>query len=411
MKKLVKSIAAVGAAIIAAGTLAACGGGKSSANGITITVWEDGENIEMLEKLAEQFISDYSRDYSKGVKITINFEEQSERSAVEQMGLHGSSGNGADIFAFVNDTLGTAVETGVIAPNMFAETYENTHTKEAVIASSINNTVYGYPITSESMTIMYDKSKLSETQVQTLAGISQSGQKIAWQLVDDAYYGSGILSDAVIYGADGTDKSVMTVGTQSATNFNNVVTKYASAIVANQKPENAVSLLQSGDIAGIITTPFLLDAVQNQLGDNFAIAKLPSIDGVEQTPFAGYKMYGVSSYSQNPYVAHAFAKYLTGQDAQTYRFTTKQLIPTQTQALEDAEGLINKYQSKYATAKVFKDSLALSRSMPSILEMGNYWAPMQDAFAEIWNRGTNSTAETALATLRSGFEKVLSNQN
>lgn len=406
MKKSLKIAAVVASCAALASGLAACGGGGSSSGKIKLTVWEDGTNIEMLEEVADTFIADYARAYPTAPKIEIVFEAQSERSAVEQIGLHAPSGNGADIFAFVNDTLGTAVNGGLIAENQYAAEYEQTMTAEAVAASTINDVMYGYAYTAESMTIMYDSTKISSTQIQSLAGIKESGQKIAWQLSEDAYYGFGILTDAVLYDG-GTDPTKLSVGQQSITNFVNVMTKYSSNIVATQKPENAVSLLQSGEIAGIISSPFVLDAVKTQLGNKFAISKLPNIDGVEQTPFSGYKMYGVSSYTTQPYLAHAFARYLVSNEVQTLRFNTKDLIPVNKASYDTALTKINADTTKYAAAKAYTDSLVNSVTMPSILQMGNYWAPMQDAYTSIWNKGSAATEADVKTALETNIAAVL----
>lgn len=405
MKKFAKIAAVLASCAMMTTGLAACGGGSGGTSTITLTVWEDGDNIDMLQEVADNFVADYLADYSAATRIEIKLEAQSEKSAVEQIGLHGPSGNGADIYAFVNDTLGTAVGNGLIAKNQYSVEYKTTMTEAAVAASTINNVMYGYPYTAESMTIMYDSTKITAEQVKTLAGIQQSGQKIAWQLSEDAYYGFGILTDINLYGG-GTDPKKLTVGEQSITNFVNVM-KYSDSIVATQKPENAVSLLETGEIAGIISSPFVASAVREQLGNNFAIAKLPSIDGVEQKPFSGYKMYGVSSYSKNPYLAHAFCKYLVSNEVQNMRFNVKELVPVDKAAYATAIEKIGKDETKYAAAKAFTDSLTNSVTMPSIMQMANYWAPMQDAYTAIWNKRATVTSEEVKQYLETNIAAVL----
>lgn len=381
------------------------GGGSGTGDQvITLTVWEDESNIEMLKTLADEFSSYYTQMYPFAPKVKIEFIPQTEQSAVEKMVTDAPAGNGPDIFAFVHDTLGTAVANGVIAENAYGEVIRATHTEAAVNAFTLDGVVYGFPITAESVTVMYDKSKVTAEELSSLENLKASGKKIAWSFSadnGDGYYPFGLMSDVNLFGADGTDATSLNLATDKAVkNLAAVVRDYKDVIV-DAEPNTGFSLLKNGDVVGVVTSPYLWSSMQNDLGDNAAVAVLPTLNGEAQRPFSGYKGYGVSKYSKNPSVAQEFCNFLVNEENQYYRFVKKGYLPT----IEGSERL-DQAVADSATAAVFQASLDNSVTMPNILKMGSYWAPMQDAMTEIWNL-TEATEDAVRQSLQKATTTIL----
>ena len=99
--------------LIAGAALVACGGGTSTETKVTLTLWEDDTNIEMLGVIAEEFSAWYAAEYPLAPRVEVNFIPESEGKSISNLILDGPSGNGPDIVAFVHDTLGTAVKNGL----------------------------------------------------------------------------------------------------------------------------------------------------------------------------------------------------------------------------------------------------------------------------------------------------------
>lgn len=386
--------------VIVLGLFAVSGCTKESTNSsdkITITIWEDESNEQVVKTLCEYFLADYYQKYPLAPKIEIKIIAQAEASAVEGLQTAGPAGNGPDIFAFVHDTLGTAVNAGLIAENINAEKLETIQSQDALDAFTFEGVLYGYPITAESLTVMYDKSKITAEELSSFDSIKNANKKLAWTVsnTNSGYYPFGLFTDSVLFGEDGTSKDIIDLDTTKTVDNLYSFYKDYSGVIENATVNEGFSLLQTGEVAGIISSPYLWADVKNALGENAAIAVLPSINGENQRPFSGYKGYGVNRYSKNPTIAHMLADYLSGEEAQYLRLVEKEYLPT------ISSDRIDNYISKSQSLQVFKQSLNNSITMPNILKMGSYWSPMQDVMTELWNTRANITKDIIREKLQS----------
>lgn len=371
-----------------ASLLIGCNSGSNKNEKVTITIWEDETNIAVLETLLEEFSSDYVSKYPSAQKIDFKIIPHTEGSAISDMQLDGPSGNGADIFAFVHNTLGTAVQWNLIAENPFAETLALHHSDEAIQAFSNNKVMYGYPINSESLTVMYDKSKVDIETLSSMENLKVANKKIAWDVTtkSGAYYTFGLMNDANLFGSSGQDATSLNLATTNTiNNYYSLVKDYKNNI-ANADPDTGLSLLTRGDVVGFISSPYLWSSLKQNIGNNAAITVLPSINEQAQRPFSGYKGYGVSTFSKQPALSHMFANFLISEDAQYYRYRQLGYLPT----INDSSR-INESVEGNEISLVYKTSLSNSITMPNIAKMGDFWAPMQDAVSQIWNLSSPTT--------------------
>ncbi|MCX5774861.1 MAG: extracellular solute-binding protein, partial [Firmicutes bacterium] len=359
----------------------------------------------MLSVVAEEFSAWYAEAYPLAPKVEVTFVPESEGKSVSNLILDGPSGNGPDIIAFVHDTLGTAVNNGLLDPVPYASEITSKNTPESVSAFTFDDVLYAYPYVAESITVMYDSSKLQASDLTSFATLLASGQKMALATTGDgsAYYTFGLFSDAILFGADGTNSTDLNLATeQSVANVYSFLHNYSAAIT-DTDPDTALSLLGTGEVAAVVTSPYLWSSVKTNLGAHAALATLPMIDGVDQRPFSGFKGYGVSKYSKNPTIAHLFAHYLTTEDSQYYRFHEKGYLPTYV-----GSSRIDTAIASDPEASVFKASLEKSLAMPNILAMADYWSPMQDACTQLWNEKDMITPTEVQTILESATTTILS---
>lgn len=387
------------------GLLLACGNSQTSSSKITLTIWEDDTNIEMLTTVAEEFSAWYATAYPLAPKVEVTFVPESEGKSISNLILDGPSGNGPDIVAFVHDTLGTAVNNGLLDEVPYTAEIEANNSPESVGAFTYENALYAYPYVAESLTVMYDSTKLSSSDLVSFQSLSASGKKIALTSSGDgsAYYTFGLLNDANLFGPNGTTSTSLNLATtQAVANYYSYLHDFSGSIV-DTDPDTALALFASGEVAGVISAPYLWSSVKTNLGSNAALAVLPTINGTAERPFSGFKGYGVSKYSKNPTIAHLFARYLTSEDTQYFRFYEKGYLPTYRGSVRIDNAITASPESS-----VFKASLDQSLAMPNILAMADYWSPMQDACTELWNQkdtidanGVKTILETATATILS----------
>ncbi|MFA6624196.1 MAG: extracellular solute-binding protein [Bacilli bacterium] len=386
--------------------LGSCGNNTSS-EGITLTIWEDESNAEMIETMATEFIGNYKQTYKLADKITVKVVDQSEKSAVEKMSTVSPTGNGPDIASITHDTIPSAVKAGLIDEVYNKADIIDRDTEEAVNAVTYGGKVYGYPITAESMTLMYDKRQLTSSEVVSFDSLKTSGKKIAWDFqVDGAYYCYALNTDSVLFGDDGKDKTKVDIGTEaSCANWSTFISSYTDT-VSSMTPETSISQLSNKTIAGVISSPFLYSSVVDAIGaENVGLAVLPSLNGVSLRPFSGYKCYAVSKYSKYPALAQSLANYLTSDDSQAVRLNEKSYLPCVKEYTSDMNDIVS--NDKTGNLQVFKDSLDNSITMPNIEEMSNFWKPMNAAISELWAlKGTAVSTEAVKTKFDAVTEKL-----
>lgn len=366
--------------IVAMSLLAGCSkkGGDSS-DEITLTIYEDESNVEVVKTLADQFLADYRNEYTMAKKINIEVVKQPEKSAIEKLASGvAESGKGPDIAAVTHDTIARGVTSRIVSKAMFAEDLKVKMTADALNSVTYNGEVYGYPITAESLTIMYDSTQISAAELASWDALKDSGKKLSMQLTGDdgGYYTWGLLTDSVLFGDDGKDKDNVDIGTaKSVQNMTDFFNKYKGNII-DAAPETGLNHVVSGRVAGVVTSPFLFDSMKNALGNKLKLAKMPTINGEAMRPFSGYKAYVVSRYSKNAALAHAFCNYMTSPAANAYRLAEKGYLPAcPLDASQDIRDLIAASEE----SRVFAESLADSMVMPNLPETANLWSKMNNA--------------------------------
>lgn len=385
-------------ALTAVSLLAACGG-SGDASGITLTVWEDQSNIATLKARGDDFVAEYKRLYPGAPAVTINWVEQAEGSAMEKMVNVASTGNGPDVLAVTHDTIITGATAGVIAPISYSDYVANNMSEDAQLAVSVvsstgNKSLYGYPITAESQTIIYDSSKITATELASFEALKTSGKKLGITATNDGvgYYMSSLLTDAVLFGEDGTVSTSVNLHTTKA--LNNIASFYNdyAANFIDVSPDNALASMASKDIVGFISSPYMYAQAVETIGSSIKTAVLPTLGGEALKPFSGYKAYCVNSYSTHPSIAQDLAKFLVNADSQWTRLDAKNYYPSlaEDEFTDDIKSTIK----ESVVDQTFGASLALSRRMPSISLMANYWSPAQSTFTDFWtnNRGSMTTA-------------------
>lgn len=387
-------------AVLATSILAGCGGGENSNDEVTITLWEDDTNIPVVQELVDEYITNYKTTYPNGVKINVNIQAQQEKSAVEKMITVSETGNGPDIASVTHDTIAKGVAANLIAPASYYEAVASRMTTDAINAVEVKGTSYGYPITAESQVIVYDKTKASASDFVSMEALKDSGKKLAWVMTGDngAYYTWALYTDSVLFGENGKNDTQVNLNTnKTKANLLEFYTKYTGSII-DSSPEEAVSLVATGTegVVGLVSSPFILNSMKEALGDNMAVAKLPTLNGEELRPFSGYKAYVVSSYSKHGQIAQDLANHLTTYDAQAYRLFKLGYLPAcKLDVYQDIIDLLEMDKN----ASVFADSLDTSIVMPTTAKIADFWSPMNNIASYFWQEKTALTATNITSKL------------
>ena len=180
-------------------------GQSASGDTIKLTVWGSQEDQDMLTQMCKEFADEHpDKKYAFSLGVV------SEADAANEILKDVSAA--ADVFGFASDQIGSLVSAGAlyrITKNR--ESVEAASTENAVRAATVDGELYGYPAVSDTYFLYYDKSKLSEKDVQSLDTIMQKdipNTKTNFAMnLDDGWYQAGFFFGAgcTLFGEDGTD--------------------------------------------------------------------------------------------------------------------------------------------------------------------------------------------------------------
>lgn len=381
MKKLLAILLTVVLSVATLTCLTACDP-TNQTGGKTLTVWGPTEQQETLKTMVASF-----KEANPDLKdVTINVGVCSEGDAHANVSKDPSAA--ADVYAFANDQIVNLVRVGALAEvaGIYKDEIIANNGEGAVKAGQFDGKQYAYPYSADNGYFMYyDKSVITEEEAGSLEKIiakcEQEKKTIGWPL-DDSWYVAGWFftfggNYSVEYNEDGSEKSVVCTFNDTVNGIKAAkgMAKLASSTAfAGAGTSNDTITTGIGDTMAVaITGTWNAEAIEGKLGDNYGVAKLPTVtvDGETKqlSSFAGYKLYGVNPHSKDLATAHKLAAYLSSEEMQLLRFKNHKIGPSNTKAAANAEVQANpalaalSAQNAYAVAQT---------AVPA-----NFWDPVK----------------------------------
>ncbi len=413
MKKLLMFFVAL---VLGLGLLA-CGGdtteetttaGTTTLEQVSLVVWAS----ELDQDLMQDMIDAFEEEYADEAVFDITLGAVSEANAKDEVLTDISAA--ADVFVFADDQLNE-----LYTANALQQVVENT---DAVIAANggenagsvqaamRDGNLYAYPMTADNgYFLFYDSSVYSATDVLTLDGIlaaaATDGSQFTMQINNGWYLysffqgaGLSLTYDDVVNTCnwDSTTASVTGVEVVEA-----IIEMANNPAYVNLTDSEFVTGINDGSITAGVNGTWNASVAEAAWGENYAATKLPTyeIDGTayQMSSFAGYKLVGVNSTSDETYWAMKLAEWFTNEDNQILRFEERGLGPSNVNAAASESVMSNPaiaalaQQSAYATVQNVG---------------GNYWAPTE-TFGNNIVDGTltlTSDLQAALETMVAGIE-------
>lgn len=386
MKKKLVSVVLAGAMVasMAAGVSAAETEWPAEA---TIKVWGSQEDQEMLAGIIEEFKVDHPEAANWEITTAVVSSADAKNEVLKDPAV------AADVFEFASDQLAELQSAGAL--------YRVTLNKDAVIANNdattvaaatIDGEMYGYPNTSNSYFMYYDKSKYTEDEVKNLetmlAKELEEGVTNFSMDLDNGWYTASFFLGAgcTLFGEDGMDAAECSFNNEAGV----LAGKYILGLTQNPKVANHDDALllagfKDGTLGASVTGTWNAAAIQESLGENFGVTTMPSFtleDGTEVSfsTIANCNLYGVNAQTQHPKAAMLFAEYLASEKTQKTRFEVRNACPTNVNLVADTELL-----SASPAVLALTEQVKTSTVQPSIPQIGNFWGPMesfgQDCYA------------------------------
>ena len=361
-----------------------CRGGDDGA--IKITVWVSEADMAFARAVSEDF-----KAANPDKTYNFVFDVQGENEIATR--ILNDVENAADVFSFPNDQVPKLLN-GDALTQLGGDRLQSVIARndaDAIDAATAEidgqNGVFGFPYTDNTYFLYYDKSVLTETDVQSIDGIlakCSSTKKFAMPFADGWYtvsfYFGKDLGYEVTYG-DNLQESTITcnfnnqVGQQVTTAMWNIVKD--SRVKGDANDSKITAGFGDGSVAAAVSGIWNRTSIQTSLGDNFGVAKLPTYtfsDGttqsqVQMVSFAGYKLMGVNNYSAQKAEALAFADFYTNTQNQIKHFESRGFLPTDTTARQDA-----RVQADPCAAAITEQ---LQYSKPQKNVPSTLWKPME----------------------------------
>jgi len=346
-----------------------------------LTVWPDvdTDKLAVLEKAAAK--------YTEKTGIKVNLKPIAMNDQPETLSLDGPAGKGPDLF--YQPGIGSLVVKGLVQPIKVDQAVLDAYTPESLDALSQDGVLYGLPLVTETYALFYNKKLLPEAP-KTFADL----EKIAAERTDAKKQQYGFLFEATnFYFAwsllGGSGGYIFKQGDDGKYDINDIglnkegAVKGATLIQSwfnkGYLPKGVNSdivggLFGEGKAAAIINGPWAINDLKKKLGDDLAVAPLPTLEGgAHPTSFIGVKGYMLSKFSKHPEWASDLAAFLTNEENALDWFKQTGEVPPVKNVLSNPELTGNPLVAG------FSEQIPYGQPFPTVPELDHVWDPMANA--------------------------------
>ena len=310
----------------------------------------------------------------------------------------------ADIFGFAQDQLARMVAAGAveIVEPANAEVVKAENDAGAVAAVTMGDELYAYPLTSDNgYFLYYDKSVVTDPS--TLEGIladCEAAGKSFYMEINSGWYQTAFFFGAgctLTYESD-NDGNLTACNVDYASENGLKALKSMIALANSPAFVNGSSISNATNVAAIVDGTWDTEAAKELFGDNYAAAKLPTVDGYQMSGFGGFKMLGVKPQEDEAKLAacDALAAWLSSGDVQLARYEVLGWGPSNLAA----------QQSDAVKADVALSALAdqLQYTIPQGQYPGDYWSLATGLGDNIIGHKYDGADDDALMTALTEFQ-------
>ena len=291
---------------------------------VSLRVWVgDNADIDWINTVIANF---QAANPDKTYKIEVGVQTEGDCSKVVLTDPTAA----ADVFTFADDQFNSLYNAGALQQVVIdPEAVIAANTPGSVAAATgADGNLYAYPATADNGYFMfYNKEYFTEEDVQTLDGMmakaAEAGKKVGFPMSNAWYFYS-------FFKGAGLDMTVSEDGVTNTCNWNATDTPITGvqvveallAVTSNPGFMEAdsdpfVAGVKDGTIIAGVSGTWNANTAAEVWGDNYAATKLPTFtvngEQVQMSSFAGFKLVGVNSYSENVGDAMDFAAFMTNE--------------------------------------------------------------------------------------------------
>lgn len=353
-----------------------------------LLIWMDSERAQGLRPIVKKFTKDW------GISVTID----SPANIVNNFLLAAEACQGPDIVMWAHDKVGEWADGGLIAQVEPPREFIQKLYPRAWLAVQHGDSVWGYPLTLEAVTLIYNKKLLvgaPPTDLSQLPSINRLMQNehpgtktILWDY-KNPYYSWGILASDGGYSFEREHTNYDTGHTGLLTagaieGLSQIVTLVRSGILPlGPVSGQGLELMARGKLAMTISGPWDWPNLIAG-GIDFGIAPVPGVAGRPGHPFIGVQVAYINSSSPNRDLAKQFLEqYLVTDEGLR---AMNRIRPIGIPALVE---LYEKLARNDSRLRQLKTALDYGELMPNIPQMGRFFTALGSAL-EIATDGQTS---------------------
>jgi len=343
----------------------------------SLTMWVNDEESQL------QAYEEITAKYEAETGITVDIVPFSMLDQTEALSLDAPAGRGPDLFFQPHDRMGDIYLQGLAAELEITEEQLAGYPEGALNALSFEGNQLGIPAVVETYALFYNTELLPEAP-ETMEEL----MTFAEEFTNPAAEQYGFLMEATNFyftvpfltaqggyvfaqDADGAyDPTDIGLANDGAVAGGEMIQSWFENeyIPRGINGDIMGSLFRAGKVGAVVTGPWSIPDYSADLGDNLAVAKLPTLDGNPLNSFSGVKGWLVSEYSENKYWATDLALFITNAENSRTYFEIAGELPARTDveiADELRQGIL--------------DQVEFAVPMPNIPEMSQVWDPMAEA--------------------------------
>lgn len=360
-----------------------------------LTVWSPSEDQAESEGQWLQTMCDQFTKLHPNWHITFTYGTCQEGEAKKNVTQ--DVDGAADVYIYANDNITDLLTNKALSRigGAALEQLKALNTESILNTVTVDGGVYGFPFTTNTWFMYYDKSVFSEEDIKSLDAMLTKGV-VSFPLTNSWYNASFYIANGcTMFGDDQmTEEAGIDFSGEKAVQ----VTNYLVDLVKNKNFQNdsggsGLTGLKDGTVNAFFSGAWSAADAKKALGENFGVAALPcvTINGAQcqLKSFAGTKAIGVNPTCEYQQVAIALALYLSSADAQLSHYQLRNVVPCNTELLARdsilADAVVMAQNATYESTSILQ---------PFVSKMGDYWTP-SDNFSKALVSGeiTHENAE------------------
>ena len=346
----------------------------------TLQIWINGDK-------AYNGLTDVGKKFTKdtGVKVIVEHPQDAPTKFQQAASAHG----GPSIFIWAHDRAGEWISAGLIDPVNPKPKFVSAFDQIGWDAFKFDNKTWGYPLAIESIALIYNKKLVAKppTSFEDILVLDKKLAKdgkhaILWDY-NNTYFTFPLLAANGGYPFGRNDKGNYVASDVGVNNPGAVkgAEMLAKLIEVGVMPKGATyaameAAMNKGEIAMMITGPWAWDNLRKSKID-FGVAPLPSIAGKPARAFIGVQGAMINRASNNKELAVEFIE--------NYLLTMDGLKTLDSDVSLGVTAHKDFYKTRAADPLIAAtmQNIKTGLLMPSLPEMGRFWAAMESALGNI----------------------------